>query len=87
MGIIRNELLKGNPDAALQYTNRSLLEMPNDRELIEKKSGLLEERGRHAQAISYIKEKVDKNAFKDIHSRTLPYLLQQSAGFNEFILI
>lgn len=84
LGIIRNELLKGNPDAALQYTNRSLLEMPNDRELIEKKIGLLEELGRHAQAISYIKEKVDKNAFKDIHSRTLPYLLQQSAGFNEY---
>jgi hypothetical protein len=26
----------------LQYTNRSLLELPNDRELIERKIGLLE---------------------------------------------
>ena len=37
LGIIRNELLKGNPEAALQFTNRSLLEMKDDRELIEKK--------------------------------------------------
>ena len=65
-----------------EYDN--LIKVKNDRELIEKKIGLLEELGRHAQAISYIKEKVDKNTFKDIHSRTLPYLLQQSAGFNEY---
>ena len=42
LGIIRNELSKGNPEAALQYTNRSLLQMPNDRQLVEKKIGLLE---------------------------------------------
>ena len=38
LGIIRNELAKGNPEAALQYTNRSLLELPGDRVLIEKKN-------------------------------------------------
>ena len=37
LGIIKNELMKGNPDAALQYTNRSLMEMPNDRQLVKKK--------------------------------------------------
>ena len=83
LGIIKNELMKGNPDAALQYTNRSLMEMPNDRQLVEKKIGLLEELGRHAQAITYINE-LDKDKFKDIYSRTLPYLMQQSAGFNEY---
>jgi tetratricopeptide (TPR) repeat protein len=83
LGIIKNELMKGNPDAALQYTNRSLMEMPNDRQLVEKKIGLLEELGRHAQAIAYINE-LDKDKFKDIYSRTLPYLMQQSAGFNEY---
>jgi tetratricopeptide (TPR) repeat protein len=83
LGIIKNELMKGNPDAALQYTNRSLMEMPNDRQLIEKKIGLLEELGRHAQAIAYINE-LDQDKFKDIYSRTLPYLMQESAGFNEY---
>ena len=83
LGLIKNELMKGNPDAALQYTNRSLMEMPNDRQLVEKKIGLLEELGRHAQAIAYINE-LDQDKFKDIYSRTLPYLMQQSAGFNEF---
>jgi tetratricopeptide (TPR) repeat protein len=83
LGIIRNELAKGNPEAALQYTNRSLLEMPNDRELVEKKIGLLQDLGRHAQAIAYINT-LDKNTFKDIYSRTLPYLMQESASFNEY---
>ena len=87
LGIIKNELLKGNPDAALQYTNRSLLEMPNDLQLVEKKIGLLEELGRHAQAIAYINT-LDETKFpdklQDIRSRTLPYLMQQSAGFNEY---
>lgn len=84
LGIIRNELLKGNPDVALQYTNRSLKSLPNDRELIEKKIGLLEELGRHAEAIGYIKNKLDKKTFKDIHSKTLPYLLKQAASFNDY---
>jgi tetratricopeptide (TPR) repeat protein len=84
LGIIRNELLKGNPESALQYTNRSLLVLKNDRELIEKKIGLLEQLGRHAQAIDYINKDVDKTLFADIHSTTLPYLMQQTAGFNEF---
>ncbi len=87
LGIIKNELLKGNPDAALQYTNRSLLEMPNDIQLVEKKIGLLEELGRHAQAIAYIntlKEENFTDRLQDIRTRTLPYLMQQSAGFNEY---
>ena len=85
LGIIRNELAKGNPEAALQYTNRSLLELPGDRVLIEKKIGLLETLGRHAEAISFINSKnVPKDKFPDIHSRTLPYLMQQTASFNEY---
>jgi YaiO family outer membrane protein len=84
LGIIRNELLKGNPESALQYTNRSLLVLKDDRQLIEKKIGLLEQLGRHAQAIDFINKEVDKAKFPDIHSVTLPYLMQQTAGFNEF---
>lgn len=84
LGIIRNELLKGNPDVALQYTNRSLKSLPNDKELIIKKIGLLEELGRHAEAIAFIKNKLDKKKFKDIHAKTLPYLLKQAASFNDF---
>jgi tetratricopeptide (TPR) repeat protein len=85
LGIIRNELLKGNPEAALQFTNRSLLEMKDDRELIEKKIGLLEQLGRHAEAIKFINSReVPREKFPDIHSSTLPYLMQQSAGFNEY---
>lgn len=83
LGIIRNELLKGNPESALQFTNRSLLEIPDDRELVEKKIGLLEQMGRHAQAIAYINT-LDKSKFKEIYATTLPYLMQQSAGFNEY---
>ncbi len=84
IGIIRNELLKGDPEIALQYTNRALLELPEDRELIEKKIGLLESLGRHEEAIVYIKTKVDKAKFPQIHSQTLPYLMQQSADFNQY---
>ena len=84
IGIIRNELLKGDPEIALQYTNRALLELRYDQELIEKKIGLLEELGRHEEAIVYIKTKVDKDKFPTIHSETLPYLMQQSANFNEY---
>lgn len=86
LGLIRNEILKGNPDAALQYTNRSLLELPSDRELVEKKVGLLEELGRHEEAIVYIKTdpNVSADKFPELHSKTLPYLMQQSASFNEY---
>ena len=83
-GIISNELLKGNPEYALQYTNRALLELKDDRELIEKKIGLLETLGRHEEAIVYIKTDIDKTQFKDIHDTTLPFLMQQSASFNEY---
>ena len=84
IGVIRNELLKGNPEYALQYTNRALLELPEDRELIEKKIGLLEQLGRHEEAIVFIRTEVDKAKYPNIHSKTLPYLLQQSADFNEY---
>lgn len=84
IGIIRNEILKGNPEAALQYTNRSLLELPLDRELVEKKIGLLEELGRHEEAIVYIKTDRIRTNFPDIYRTTLPYLMQQAAGFNEY---
>lgn len=83
LGLIRNELLKGSPEFALQYTNRALEELPEDRELIDKKIGLLEQLGRHEQAILFINTKVDKAKFPDIHRTTLPYLMQQSAAFNE----
>ena len=83
IGIIRNEMLKGNPEYALQYTNRALLELPYDRELIDKKIGLLEEMGRHEEAITFINRKVDKARFPDIHRTTLPYLMQESAAFNQ----
>ena len=84
IGIIRNELQKGNPEAALQYTNRSLLQLPLDRELVEKKIGLLETLGRHEEAIVYIQSPKIKEAFPDIYKNTLPYLMQQSADFNEY---
>lgn len=83
IGIIRNELLQGNPEYALQFTNRALFELPQDKELIEKKIGLLEELGRHEEAITFINRKVDKEKFPEIHATTLPYLMQQSAEFNE----
>ncbi len=84
IGIIRNEMAKGNPQSALQYTNRSLSELPYDRELIEKKIGLLQELGRHEAAILYIKTEVPKDKFNDIHTTTLPFLMQESANFNEY---
>jgi len=85
LGIIRNELAKGSPDAALQFTDRALLQMEDDRDLIEKKIGLLEQLGRHAQAIAFINSKqVPKDKFPDLHSITLPYLMQQAASFNEY---
>mgnify|MGYP000229213737 CR=1 FL=1 len=86
IGVIRNELLKGNPEFALQYTNRALLELKYDEELITKKIGLLEELGRHEEAIAYIKNgrDVPKDMFPEIHAKTLPYLMQQSAAFNEY---
>lgn len=84
LGIIRNELQKGNPEVALQYTNRSLLVLKNDRELVEKKIGLLEQLGRHAEAISYINELLKDGLFPDLKTSTLPYLMQQSASYNEY---
>lgn len=86
LGLIRNEILKGNPEVALQYTNRSLLELPSDRQLVEKKVGLLEQLGRHEEAIVYIKTdpSVSSDKFPELHSKTLPYLMQQSASFNEY---
>jgi YaiO family outer membrane protein len=86
VGVIRNEMLKGNPEYALQFTNRALLELKYDQELIEKKIGLLEKLGRHEEAIAFIKNGVDvpKDRFPNIHSKTLPYLMQQAASFNEY---
>ena len=85
IGIIRNELLKGNPEYALQFTERALLQLPKDRELIDKKIGLLEQLGRHEEAIVYIKTSDDiKENYPDIIKTTLPYLMQQSADFNEY---
>ena len=83
IGIIKNEFLKGNKDFALQYTNRALLQLPEDLELIEKKIGLLEELGRHEEAIVYIKS-LDRVKFPLLYSSTMPYLMQQSANFNEY---
>ena len=85
IGIIRNEMLKGNPEYALQFTNRALFELPYERELVEKKIGLLQQLGRHEEAIAYINSEKDvpKDKFPDIHSTTLPYLMQESARFNE----
>ncbi|UAM96735.1 hypothetical protein K8354_10370 [Polaribacter litorisediminis] len=83
-GIITNELLKGNPEYALQYTNRALLTLKKDRELIEKKIGLLETLGRHEEAIVYIQTELKGPEFKEIQETTLPYLMQQSADFNEY---
>jgi YaiO family outer membrane protein len=83
LGIIRNELLRGNPVAALRYANRSLLQIPDDRQLVEKKIGILENLGRHAQAINYVKT-LDRVIFNDIYKKTLPYLLQESARFNDY---
>lgn len=85
LGIVRNELLKGNPEYALQFTNRALLELPQDRELIDKKIGLLEQLGRHEEAIAYIKtDPAIQENYPDIIETTLPYLMQQSASFNEY---
>jgi YaiO family outer membrane protein len=83
IGIIRNELSKGNPEFALQYTNRALLELPEDIELIEKKIGLLTDLGRHEEAIIYIKT-LDKAKYNNLYTTTLPYLMQESASFNEY---
>lgn len=83
IGLIRNELAKGSPEIALQYTNRALLSIPDDIELVEKKVGLLQELGRHEQAIVYIKS-LDQTKFNDLHKITLPYLMQESASFNEY---
>ncbi|WP_397446354.1 YaiO family outer membrane beta-barrel protein [Polaribacter sp. R77954] len=86
IGVIRNEMLKGNPEYALQFTNRALLELKYDQELIEKKIGLLEDLGRHEEAIAFIKNGIDVpiDRFPQIHAKTLPYLMQQSASFNEY---
>ncbi|WP_439131618.1 YaiO family outer membrane beta-barrel protein [Polaribacter sp.] len=86
IGVIRNEMLKGNPEYALQFTNRALLELKFDQELIEKKIGLLEDLGRHEEAIAFIKNGTDVpiDRFPQIHAKTLPYLMQQSASFNEY---
>ncbi len=86
IGVIRNEMLKGNPEYALQFTNRALLELKYDQELIEKKIGLLEDLGRHEEAIAFIKNGIDvpQDRFPQIHEKTLPYLMQQSASFNEY---
>lgn len=86
IGVIRNEMLQGNPEYALQFTNRALLELKYDQDLIEKKIGLLEELGRHEEAIAFIKNGVDvpQERFPAIHAKTLPYLMQQSADFNEY---
>lgn len=83
LGIIRNELLRGNPVVALKYANRSLLQIPNDRQLVEKKIGILEDLGRYAEAIKYIRT-LDKLVFKGVFEKILPYLLQESARFNEY---
>lgn len=85
LGIVRNELLKGNPEEALKITNRALEELPQDRELIEKKIGILEKLGRHEDAIRYITSDVNvsKEKFPEIHDETLPFLMQESARYNE----
>lgn len=83
LGIIRNELLRGNPVVALKYANRSLLQIPNDRQLVEKKIGILEDLGRYAEAIKFIRT-LDKLVFKGVFEKILPYLLQESARFNEY---
>jgi len=82
LGIVRNEFLKGNPETALQYTNRALLEIPEDKELVNKKIGLLQDMGKHAQAIAYINT-LDKKKFKETYTKILPYLMQESAIYSD----
>ncbi|PQJ78892.1 hypothetical protein BTO18_06705 [Polaribacter porphyrae] len=83
VGVIRNEILKGNPEYALQFTNRALLELPFDKELVNRKIGLLTDLGRHEQAIAYIKQ-LPSPDFDDLKKNNLPYLMQESARFNEY---
>jgi tetratricopeptide (TPR) repeat protein len=83
-GIIKNELLKGNKEYALQYTNRALMESPNNLVFVEKKIGLLQELGRHAEAITYINSLDKLPQFNQIRTTTLPFLLQESASFNQY---
>ncbi|MAD98038.1 MAG: hypothetical protein CMB99_11995 [Flavobacteriaceae bacterium] len=82
MGIIKNEMLKGNKEEALIFTNRALLELPEDRGLVEKKIGLLEDMGRYDEAINYIQTL--PAVFDDIKKNTMPYLMQESARYNEY---
>ena len=83
LGIIKNEILKGNKEEALVFVNRALLELREDRTLIEKKIGLLEELGRYEEAITFINT-LDPAKFGDLRSNTMPYLMQESARFNEY---
>jgi len=83
IGIINNELSKGSNENALQYTNRALMELPDDKSLVEKKIGLLTDMGRHAEAIKYINT-LTRSKFPEIFSKNLPYLMQESAGYNEY---
>lgn len=83
LGIIRNEQLKGNKEEALVFTNRALLEMPDDKELVVKKVGLLEELGRFEEAITYIRS-LDRGKHSEMYSKNLPYLMQQSANYNVY---
>jgi tetratricopeptide (TPR) repeat protein len=82
-GIISNEIMKGSKENALQFTNRALLELPDDLSLVEKKVGLLVELGRHAEAVTYIRS-LNRSKFPSIYSKTLPYVMQEAATFSEY---
>ncbi|MDP5094001.1 MAG: tetratricopeptide repeat protein, partial [Polaribacter sp.] len=84
-GIINNEMMKGSKENALQFTNRALLELPDDLSLVEKKIGLLVELGRHGEAITYIKSlEKERSKFPTIFSKTLPYVMQETAAFSQY---
>ena len=81
--LIKNEIENnGNTDAALNYTSRALQNIPNDKQLIRKKIGLLEENGKYYEAINFLEQKKSFLTQTEYNQLSL-YLKNQAANYYE----
>lgn len=81
--LIKNELENsGNIEAAINYSSRALKNLPEDKQLIRKKIGLLEESGRYQEASILLEDKKEFLDQKEYNQLSL-YLKNQAANYYE----
>ncbi|WP_159798964.1 tetratricopeptide repeat protein [Flavobacterium sp. MK4S-17] len=80
LNLINLYLKLGNTNAALNMADRGLFYLPNNREILNKKIGILQEQGQYQQAIDLVQKQLKKGP-SAYYSELLIYLTAEAARY------